>query len=266
MATTRNITGWSPPVVSYGTEIVIILVGVIQQKFSVHKKLICASSRYFNTAFNGGFAETQSGVIKFPDIEPKIFGLFNQWIYATPRQIGEPLYECAGDTECHPDELLLHVYRFADYLVIPGLKCLALQQIRETFSACEPNIPSHRFTYLLFKNDELKFLQLYIVKHIGFWLSKSQDRDDWIELIKIHDKLAVQMAVEFASLDTIHVDALKVVHPSKVANREIELGMDLATLGVEARQNDEVPMGLSGATELSESSSTEEYRPLIVML
>ena len=252
MAAAQAVTGWSPPVVPLGTEIVIILLGPNQQKFGVHKNLICASSKYFNSAFNDGFAEAQSGVIKLPELEPKLFDFFYRWLYSAPRLVGETLYKRAPDTDRQPDELLLTLYRLADYLLVPGMKLMALEQIRETFSSYEPTIPSHEFTYLLFEDDQLESIQLYIVKHIGYWMSKSQDRDEWVELIKMHNKLAVQIAVEFANLDTTHVDALKVVHPFKVPNLEIELGMNLAVLGVEARQNDLVPVEMPDGKVLSE--------------
>ncbi len=252
MAATRAIAGWSPPVVPFGTDIVVILVGADQEKFSVHKNLICACSRYFHCAFNGGFTETQSGVIKFPDVEPKLFEFFYRWLYSAPRLARDAIYQRPSDEERQPDELLLSLYRLADYLLIPGMKLLAVEQIRDTFSSYEPTIPSHEFTYLLFKDDELKSLQLYVVKHISYWMSKSQDRDEWVELIKVHNNLAVQMAVDFANLDTTHVDALKVVHPFKVANLEIELGMNLAVMGVEARQNDLAPTEIADAKVLGE--------------
>jgi hypothetical protein len=252
MAVTEAISSWSPPVVPFENEVVIVLVGPDQRKFAIHKSLICASSKFFSSAFNGGYIETHSCVIKLPEVAPKFFEFFYRWLYSPPRRSGDALYRRVSDAESQPDVLLLDLYVLADYLLVPGLKILALEQIRDTFSSYDPTIPSHEFISFLFKDENLKFMQLYLVKHITYWISKSEDRDVWVELVKVHDKLALEMAIEFANLDTTHVDALKVVHPSKVFSPEVEWGFNLATLAVEARQNDVEPEEISGAKVLGE--------------
>lgn len=164
-----------------------------------------------------------------------------------------------SDSERQPDELLLDLYLLADYLLTPGMKLLVLEQIRDLFSSHEATIPSNEFTYLLFENDHLKALQQYIVKHISYWLSKSQDRNEWIVLIKVHKKLALEMAVDFTTLETTHVDALKVVHPFRVLNNEIEIGMGLAVLEMEARLNDVQPNEIPDAKVLGEFQSDKRF-------
>lgn len=254
LATASAIAGWSPPVVPFGSDIVVILVGTEQHKFAVHQNLICAASRFFSSAFRGGFAETFSGVIKLPIVKPKLFEFVYRWLYSDPCLIGEPVYIRASDIDRHPDELLLSLYQLADYLLIPGMKLLVREQLRDLFSAYEATIPSHEFIRLLFKDDQLTAVQSYIIKHIGYWMSKSKDKDEWVKLIQVHSKLTLGMAIEFANLDTTHVDALKVVHPSKVVDHGIERGLDL--LGVEARSNDVEPKETAGAKVLGKFRST----------
>ena len=250
MVAAESVVGWAPPVVPLGKEVVIVLVGPEQEKFAVHKDLFCASSHFFSSALKGGFNEALSGVIKLPEVAPNYFEFLYRWLYSPPRQNGDPLYQQVPDADSEPDIILLNIYVMADYLLVPGLKLLALEQLRDLFSSNDPTIPSHGFIKVLFEDGNQKSIQLYLVKHIAFWLSKSQDRDEWVELIKVHDKLALEMAVEFANLDTTHVDALKVVHPSKVFSLEVEDGMNLVTLAVEARQNDIEPTEVSGAKVL----------------
>ncbi|EPE29097.1 POZ [Glarea lozoyensis ATCC 20868] len=50
-----------------GNEIVQIYVGQKRKHFSVHKKLICDRSKYFNGAFNRGFMEAGSGELYLPE-------------------------------------------------------------------------------------------------------------------------------------------------------------------------------------------------------
>ncbi|EXJ57336.1 hypothetical protein A1O7_07683 [Cladophialophora yegresii CBS 114405] len=253
MAGSTGFAPWSPPVVPLGTEIVTVIVGPEEHRFGVHKDLICASSKFFNSAFNGGYKETTSGEIELHGLDAKLFGFFYRWLYSPVRRVGEVTYQRAQDVQVQPDELLLHIYRLAEYLIVPGLQLLAIEQLKETFSACEPTIPSREFIYLVFEDDQQKFMQSYLVKHIVFWISKSEDKDAWVELFAVHQKMAMGMAVEFATLETTHVDALKVVHPSKIPDFESHLFLDLPALQAEARGNDVVSVEFPGGKVLGKS-------------
>lgn len=235
------IAGWSPPIVAMGTELITVVVGLERKTFGAHKNLLCASSKYFDSALNGGFLESESKEVKLFAIDPVVFEFFYRWLYSPPRGVDDPLYQQARDSVLQPDLLLLNLYLLGDYLLCPGFKLLAIEQLRALFSYYDPAIPSHEFLCFLFNADHLQPLQMYIIKHIGFWISKSEDRDEWVELIKTHRAVALDMAVEFASLETIHKDALKVVHPSKVTHSEIELGLNREVLAVQARANDAQP-------------------------
>jgi hypothetical protein len=252
MASSTGIAPWSPPVVPLGTDIVTVIVGPEKQTFGAHKDLLCASSKFFHSAFNGGFQETSSKEIHLRGLDAKLFGFFYRWLYSPVRRVGEATYQRAQDAECQPDELLLRIYRLADYLLVPGLQLLAIEQLKETFSSFEPTIPSREFIYLLFEDDQQKFMQSYLLKHIVFWISKSEDKDSWVELFTVHPKVAMGMAVEFATLETTHVDALKVIHPSKIPDFDSELGIG-SSLQVEARQHDIMPMEFSGGEVLGKS-------------
>ncbi|ETI25625.1 hypothetical protein G647_02399 [Cladophialophora carrionii CBS 160.54] len=253
MAGSTSIAPWSPPVVPLGTEVVTVFVGPEQQKFGVHKDLICASSKFFNSAFNGGYQETTSGEIQLRGLDAKLFGFFYRWLYSPVRRVGEVTYQRAQDAQLQPDELLLHIYRLAGYLVVPGLQLLAIEQLKDTFSSFEPTIPSREFIYGVFEDDQQKFMQSYLVKHIVFWISKSEDKDAWVELFTVHQKIAMGMAVEFATLETTHIDALKVIHPSKIPDFESTLFLDLPALQAEARANDVLPVEFSSGKVLGKS-------------
>jgi hypothetical protein len=255
MATGNEIAGWSPPLVPLGTEIVSIIVGSEKEFFGVHRNLICASSKFFTSAFCGGFHEAQVREITLPELDPKVFGFFYRWLYSPPRRVDEPLYQRAQDIECQPDELLFNLHRLSDYLLVPGLQLLVIEQLKDIFSSCDPTIPSNEFIQLLFDDDQLRLTQSYVIKHISYWISKSEDKDPWIEIIRTHDKLAMAMAVEFANLNTTHVDALKLVHPSQIPEFEVGVSDSLVMLTTEARQNDVHSLTISGAKELCKFSS-----------
>ncbi|KAI9640744.1 hypothetical protein NHQ30_011053 [Ciborinia camelliae] len=58
-----------------------IQVGRDLKDFGVHKDIICHYSPYFKAAFNSGFQETITGVLKLPETEPEVFELFYHWLY-----------------------------------------------------------------------------------------------------------------------------------------------------------------------------------------
>ncbi|KAN0095045.1 hypothetical protein V8E51_015756 [Hyaloscypha variabilis] len=64
-----------------GNEMVELYVGEKEQLFRVHKARLCAIP-YFNSMFNSGFAETKEGRAKFPEDDPKTFGVFIEWVYS----------------------------------------------------------------------------------------------------------------------------------------------------------------------------------------
>jgi len=89
------------------SEIVHIKVGVLLQDFGVHKALICHSSPYFKAAFNSGFEETKTGIMKLPDAEPGVFELFSRWLYT------ESLWSESDDEYTGPMSTCLWSYMFS---------------------------------------------------------------------------------------------------------------------------------------------------------
>ncbi|KAF7889398.1 uncharacterized protein EAF01_010891 [Botrytis porri] len=116
---------------SIGREVVHAKVGKDLQDFGVHKSLICHCSPFFKAAFNSGFEETITGIIKLADVDVGVFELFFRWLYT--QQIGEPEQDAVrfalSDDESksgHAYELhvstLLRLYIFADMIKVPTLK------------------------------------------------------------------------------------------------------------------------------------------------
>jgi hypothetical protein len=66
---------------SWGSELVHIYVGPEKKKFSVHKKLLCSTSAFFDKAFNSGFQETMTSDISLPEDSSYTFQGFIKWLY-----------------------------------------------------------------------------------------------------------------------------------------------------------------------------------------
>ncbi|EED24537.1 conserved hypothetical protein [Talaromyces stipitatus ATCC 10500] len=58
-----------------------VVVGHEHETFSIHEKLIRASSLFFDKAMSGAWQESAQNTIELPDDEPEIFGLYHHWLY-----------------------------------------------------------------------------------------------------------------------------------------------------------------------------------------
>jgi len=66
---------------AWGSTLVHVYVGPEERKFSVHKKLMCSASAFFDKAFNSGFQQTNTGKIALPEDSPYVFQAFMKWLY-----------------------------------------------------------------------------------------------------------------------------------------------------------------------------------------
>ena len=58
-----------------------MLVGPDERRFDVHKELLCSVSDFFSAALDGGFQESEAGVVKLPEQDVKTFQYFMHWLY-----------------------------------------------------------------------------------------------------------------------------------------------------------------------------------------
>lgn len=72
-----------------------VLVGEEKEIFSVHEKLIRASSPFFDKAMSGAWLESPQHTIQLPEDEPEIFGIYVHWLYydTLPVSCNEPSSE-----------------------------------------------------------------------------------------------------------------------------------------------------------------------------
>jgi hypothetical protein len=59
---------------------VIVSKAPTEQKFVVHKELICFHSPFFNAAFNGKFIEGQTQEMRMDDVDEETFGQLVHWL------------------------------------------------------------------------------------------------------------------------------------------------------------------------------------------
>lgn len=86
--------------------------------FRVHKNYICHYSPYFEAAFNGNFVEGETQVLELDDTDPRIFGMFVNWIYTQ-----ELVNEEGNSPSCTS---CINLWILADRLLVPSLQNQAL--------------------------------------------------------------------------------------------------------------------------------------------
>lgn len=59
-----------------------MLVGSLEQPFTLHKDILCNQSSFFQAAFNGRFAESRKRSLKLPDLNVEDFKRYIHWAYS----------------------------------------------------------------------------------------------------------------------------------------------------------------------------------------
>ncbi|KIV95194.1 hypothetical protein PV10_02874 [Exophiala mesophila] len=204
-----------PPHVPHGTSIVKIFVGPGKKELAMHKDLLCAASKYFNAAFNHGFAEGEDGVLNLPDEEPGRFQLFYDWLY-TGRVVEGPSMYMTEDTQLYSDEFWLEIYDMADRLMVPSLGEVALLRLRALFSDEIPLVPSRKFIAAVFEreSESLTLLEKFLVHHVYFWAYRSHGVTDWSEVAASNDRFGRLIGQTFLSRLSNPTDCD--VHPCEI--------------------------------------------------
>ncbi|KAK5279938.1 hypothetical protein LTR40_007081, partial [Exophiala xenobiotica] len=72
---------YAPPRLNWGTQTVKVIVGTTQKEYVVHKRLLCAASKFFERALNGQLAASLSQEVKLPEDDPVLFACVYDWLY-----------------------------------------------------------------------------------------------------------------------------------------------------------------------------------------
>jgi len=106
-----------------------IYVGAEKQQYSIHKKLICSVSPFFDRAFNGPFVEATPSSIHLDEDSPEIFSSFFEYLY-TDHFINR------GNVQ-----QLIDLYIFADKCQVEKLKNVTMDKIQDTLRHHKEAIP-----------------------------------------------------------------------------------------------------------------------------
>ncbi|KAL9110549.1 MAG: hypothetical protein Q9227_004907 [Pyrenula ochraceoflavens] len=102
-----------------GSDIITVFVGPKRCKFSIHKKLICSVSQFFDRAMNGSFQEAATSEVYLQDDEPKYFDILVQRLYRGVLSTPMLVDEISGDLPHSMSYPLFHYYLLVDKLLLP---------------------------------------------------------------------------------------------------------------------------------------------------
>ncbi|KAF1955497.1 hypothetical protein CC80DRAFT_474241 [Byssothecium circinans] len=169
-------------------DVVTVDVGPENQKFHVYTKLLTSYSDYFAKTLSGDWKEAQDRTVQLPDIEPRVFELFIDWLYtqklptkrvewvALEGDLANLQDDCAEHNRLI-DMLQIKTYIFADRFLIPGFRC-ALHNSMADVLVRVGNPPYYDMIIYAFDNlpPKSKMLSLLVRMHCEFW-NPALDKD-----------------------------------------------------------------------------------------
>lgn len=101
-----------------GKRTVDVVVGEEKEKFSVHAKLLCSSSMFFDKALSGPWKEASERAVTLPDDKPRAFAIYVHWLYFRTL----PMIRRGETTPSDRYRDLIEIYSLGDKLLDPDFQ------------------------------------------------------------------------------------------------------------------------------------------------
>ncbi|KAI9797619.1 MAG: hypothetical protein M1833_005402 [Piccolia ochrophora] len=111
----------------YSKPMVVVIVGLHQQRLYAHKHVLCAISRFFAAALEGGFRESMADKIRLPDERPWAVAIFLDWLNRVAFKDVDTDYPELATLCAHLD--LCELYLLGDRLQVPDFRNVVLGAI-----------------------------------------------------------------------------------------------------------------------------------------
>lgn len=163
------------------------------KKYTIHKKLICHHSTYFDTAFNGSFKEAKENEIKLSEDTSETFDVFVHWLYSAHLPSEEGSSE-ASDLSLY----YLRLFIIADKYLIPQLQAESYRKIRWYFGTSY--FPRKTFVYELFTSSlATTKLHEYFIKLCAYFIVNDRTYPDhWQGLLNTDEYFAAEVAKDMS--------------------------------------------------------------------
>ena len=163
-------------------------------EYTVHKKLLCHHSTFFDSAFNGTLKEAHTHEMRLPEDTKETFDVFVHWLYSShlPK-------EDSCDESADLGLYYLRLFIIAEKYLIPELQGSTYHRIRRYFGTC--TFPRKYFVQELFENSAPTKLHEYIVKLCAYSIVHDRDRyyeEHWQGLLSCNADFGVAAAKDMA--------------------------------------------------------------------
>ncbi|TVY89195.1 Kelch-like protein, partial [Lachnellula willkommii] len=133
-----------------------IVVGAAEQKFIIHKDLICHHSPFFRSAFNSRFMEGETQAMTLEDVDPAMFGAVVNWLYT------QKIEEMQQDEDGHVVAiregrlvLLGKLWMLGQRFMMPGFQNKVMSRLRSKVVLCGANDLRQFANYAWESNSDL---------------------------------------------------------------------------------------------------------------
>ncbi|KAF1974612.1 hypothetical protein BU23DRAFT_96408 [Bimuria novae-zelandiae CBS 107.79] len=187
MATTKKSEPPSLSTLARGGNMITVDVGEEHVKYSVYAELISYYSNYFKATLHGPWKEAEDRVIELPDIEPRVFDIFIDWLYTQKlpkKTLGWILPPPEQDTDSTrqfqlAERQMIKAYVLADRFIVPQFRVAIFDYFANLCNRC--GTPPY-YDAIIYAFDNLPptsaMLTLLVKLHCAYWDEKSDTMDD----------------------------------------------------------------------------------------
>ncbi|KAL1622851.1 hypothetical protein SLS54_004871 [Diplodia seriata] len=100
---------------TFKSGIIEVVVGKNQQKYDIHKDILCSCSPFFRKACNGNWKEAREHRVELPEDTPEYFDVYVQWLYSGQLLLKHEVEE--NDYQVVDWDLFLGVYLLGNKLL-----------------------------------------------------------------------------------------------------------------------------------------------------
>ncbi|ERF74420.1 hypothetical protein EPUS_06598 [Endocarpon pusillum Z07020] len=183
----------------HGLDVVTVRAGTGEttQLFTIHKNLLCQSSSFFKSTFNGRFAESESSYLELKAVDPLTFEVLYQWLYTGSMR---DIPGFAAESNVDIGLLWLRVFTMAHEYMIDQLQESSYHFFRRAFHDCQRVVPSVLCVSELYQSELpthlVDMLQSYLVLHCAYWIMhESCNCWEWETVLK-HPHFGADVAWE----------------------------------------------------------------------
>lgn len=174
------------------SDTITILVGKDEQRFTVHKDIICEKSEFFQAACSQRRREEQEMVVRLPDLRaPYVFPVYMDWVYTDDMTLGKMGFLLDG---FYVGKELVELYLLGDVLKDVKLRNKALRLLYRHFNVDKTTLTTEQCHTVWEHTASDSSIRKMVVDHIATTMTPASFRECRAELPA---DLALEIALMF---------------------------------------------------------------------